>query len=289
MDIIDKLLEKGFERVLVLNGADCDLPFSRILLALMVYPAPKSSCRSEEAVIHNYYPVSQAAYLAAKEAERELLEAGLDLHENSGIRIKRILYRVPGLLHGRNTLSYTPEYGSRFHVQIFTTGEKLPTTHTLTASVPPTACGECRKCMQACPTGAIRPEGFSPENCLRYWMLNGKTPPDRIARKMGNRLIGCDECESCCPMNRQSGEFIISLSLKSILEGKETSRLRQMIGANYAIPNRILAQACILAGSLHRDDLLPELLPLLAHASPLVRSCAEWAVNALTKAQTDLF
>jgi epoxyqueuosine reductase len=65
------------------------------------------------------------------------------------------------------------------------------------------ACGSCRACLEACPTGALswRAEapGFDRELCLQHWSaIEGELPP-AIEARWGQRLYGCDACLEACP------------------------------------------------------------------------------------------
>lgn len=277
--LTDKLLQAGFDRVLVLSGEDCGVPeAARVVIALWTYEA-EACPATEEAWIHPYYDASQRAYRAASDIVKE--EPGARLRDD--LRVKPIFARLPVFRQGRNTLSYAEDIGSRFHVQILATDEQLPITDVLEEAPHALSCGRCRLCLDACPTEAIDEEGFHRERCLRNWMLSGKPVPEEV-RGMGNRLIGCDECQRCCPMNPQpTGEARPTVPLiKLLTQPREMAdALRGRIGANLALPNRLLSQACLIAGCSAKTDLLPILRELTAHPSPTVREHAAWAVRQL--------
>ena len=65
-------------------------------------------------------------------------------------------------------------------------------------------CGKCRKCVEACPTGAILEDRFIDANkCNAYYTLSHKGPivPD-MAKHIGNNVYGCDLCQLACPHNK---------------------------------------------------------------------------------------
>ena len=73
-----------------------------------------------------------------------------------------------------------------------------------------------------------------------------------------------------------------SIPLEELLDGRGLAALSEKIGRNYAISNRVLTQACLIAGSLKRMDLAERLEALLRNsASPVVRQAAEWALGHL--------
>jgi epoxyqueuosine reductase len=61
-------------------------------------------------------------------------------------------------------------------------------------------CGECDKCLQACPTGALKsPAVVDCSRCLSYWTIEyrGSDVPQEVASKM-SLVFGCDSCTSAC-------------------------------------------------------------------------------------------
>ena len=279
--LTDRLLKAGFDHVIVLPGEACGYPeYGSIVIALWGYQA-ETHPADGEAWIHPYYDASQKAYLAAAEIVKDTNGACL----RDDIRVKPIFARLPGFSQGRNTLSYVEGLGSRFHVQVIATDEPLPATHQLEKEPHSLSCGDCRRCLDACPTQAIDEQDFHRERCLRNWMMSGKPIPLE-ARQMGNRLIGCDDCQRCCPRNPESvGEQGETVPLHDLLTrtGEVCAVLRQRIGVNLSIPNRVLGQACLLAGCSGRQELRPLLVPLTLHPSEVVREHAAWALEQLDR------
>ena len=73
----------------------------------------------------------------------------------------------------------------------------------------PNRCGTCTRCLQACPTGALKQENdricFDARRCLSYLTIEnrGDIPTD-AAQAMGNCIYGCDRCQQACPHNRNA-------------------------------------------------------------------------------------
>ena len=116
---------------------------------------------------------------------------------------------------GKNTLLIHPpgqcvqQFGSKFYLAAFLSTEQLEATP---STEPFDPCGKCQRCLDACPTGAlVEPFVLDARRCLSYWtLIHRGALPDEIAAKRGNRVFGCDTCQSVCPHN---------LSVPAIPEG----------------------------------------------------------------------
>lgn len=71
-------------------------------------------------------------------------------------------------------------------------------------------CGECDKCLKACPTKAISEDGFNPTRCISYLTQTKNTIDDELLVKMGNSIYGCDICQLACPYNKDVQETLIN-------------------------------------------------------------------------------
>ena len=64
-------------------------------------------------------------------------------------------------------------------------------------------CGECRRCIENCPTGALDERCFDARKCLSYLTIEHRGElPENIGEKMKNCFYGCDRCQTACPHNR---------------------------------------------------------------------------------------
>jgi epoxyqueuosine reductase len=67
-------------------------------------------------------------------------------------------------------------------------------------------CQDCRRCIQACPTGALQEDGhFDARKCISYLTIEHKGDIDpELSRRMGDRVFGCDECTLACPFHESA-------------------------------------------------------------------------------------
>ncbi|MEO0459026.1 MAG: tRNA epoxyqueuosine(34) reductase QueG [Cyanobacteria bacterium P01_A01_bin.114] len=95
----------------------------------------------------------------------------------------------------------TRDYGSWVFL-----GEVL-TTLNLSPDAPHTAhCGTCTRCLDACPTEAIRAPGVVDANrCIAYHTIENRDAelPGAIAARLNNWVAGCDICQDVCPWNQR--------------------------------------------------------------------------------------
>jgi epoxyqueuosine reductase len=72
-------------------------------------------------------------------------------------------------------------------------------------------CGDCRRCVEACPTRAIGGDGHvDARRCLSYLTIehDGAIPPELHA-VMGTTIFGCDACTAVCPWNAGAAEDVL--------------------------------------------------------------------------------
>jgi epoxyqueuosine reductase len=125
---------------------------------------------------------------------------------DTGPLVERALAVAAGLgWTGKNTSLIHPRLGSFGFLAVLLTSlevekEKAPTP------LQPDRCGTCRRCLEACPTGAlIAPYQMDAAQCISYLTIEhrGAITPE-LMEGMGRQVFGCDICQDVCPWNRKA-------------------------------------------------------------------------------------
>ncbi len=191
---------------------------------------------------------------------------------------------------GKHTNLVSRDYGSwLFLGSIFTTLE-LPVD-----SAERDNCGNCRACLDVCPTAAFpAPYRLDPRRCISYLTIEHKGPIARDLRAaMGNRIYGCDDCLAVCPWNKfASRGREAKLAARSALRASRLADLVRLdetqfrtLFAKTSIKrtgrDRFVRNVLIAIGNSGDTELAVEAERLLGDASPLVRGAAVWALSRL--------
>ena len=101
---------------------------------------------------------------------------------------------------GKNSLLLTPEFGSFVFI-----GELIISAELEYDTPIKDYCGKCRRCIEACPTGAIVKDRIvDAGKCISYHTIENKEIIDNSLKgKFRNRIFGCDICQDVCPWNQK--------------------------------------------------------------------------------------
>jgi len=157
-------------------------------------------------------------------------------------------------------------------------------------------CGACRRCLDACPTGAFpAPYRLDARRCISYLTIEHKGPIPRELRPLiGNRIYGCDDCLAVCPWNKfgraaAEPDFLprggLSAPLLAELAELDDAEFRarfagspiKRIGRDRFLRNVLIA----IGNAPPASGLTEAARKRLDDRSPLVRAAAVWAFARL--------
>jgi epoxyqueuosine reductase len=106
---------------------------------------------------------------------------------------------------GKNTCVISPEFGSWIFLgELFTTIELEPDAPVKSL------CGKCRKCLDACPTGALDAYFMDAKKCISYLTIEKRGDiSQEFHGTIGRNLFGCDDCQRVCPFNDAARESVV--------------------------------------------------------------------------------
>jgi epoxyqueuosine reductase len=156
-------------------------------------------------------------------------------------------------------------------------------------------CGSCARCIEACPTRAIRaPFQLDARRCISYLTIELKGPiPVEFRPAIGNRIYGCDDCLAVCPWNRfaREGQLMKSHTradlagpdLLELLSLDEADFRRRFAGTPIVRNKRrgLLRNVCVALGNTGEESALPALERAAVDPEPLIAEHARWAIERI--------
>lgn len=198
---------------------------------------------------------------------------------------------------GKHTLLLNREAGSLFFLGEILIDIPLPVD-------PPTSahCGQCTTCIDVCPTQAIvAPYKVDARRCISYLTieLHGSIP-EEFRSLIGNRVYGCDDCQSFCPWNKfaQASELddfdvrhgLDRSSMVQLFAWSEAEFLRKMegsairrIGHERWLRNLAVGLGNAAGEFKGKPEIVAALKTRLDHPSEMVREHVRWALARHTK------
>ena len=156
-------------------------------------------------------------------------------------------------------------------------------------------CGQCRACLDICPTGAFpAPYQLDARACLSYLTIEHAGPiPLQYRAAMGNRIYGCDDCLAVCPWNKfaRAGRET-RLAARDALKSPALADLAALddrafrtLFAKSAVKrigrDRFVRNVLYAIGNSADPALIPAAEARLADACETVREAAQWALERL--------
>ena len=191
--------------------------------------------------------------------------------------------------YGKNTLLITRRHGSWVVLGTLVTDVELESTRPLDLD-----CGDCRLCIDACPTGALdEPGTLDSTRCLSYWTQAPAPPSAEYRAELGAQVYGCDICQDVCPWNRgvekrRADERIPDAATPhvSLLEWlrSDPDELRRRFARLYVPRNdgrRLRLNALVAAGNVGGDGERDAVAAHLDDPDETTRELAAWALARL--------
>ncbi|EGA89770.1 hypothetical protein GPDM_08900 [Planococcus donghaensis MPA1U2] len=194
----------------------------------------------------------------------------------------------------KNTNIITPEFGSYVYL-----GEMITNIPFRFDEPIEDQCGDCRLCIDSCPTGAIVEGGqLNAQRCISFLTQTKGFLPDEFRGKIGNRLYGCDTCQTVCPKNKRKANQIhaefepdpeiakpLLLPLLTI-SNKEFKDKFGYVSGSWRGKKPIQRNAILALAHFKETAAVPVLIELLeSDERPVIRGTAAWAIGKIGTAE----
>lgn len=190
----------------------------------------------------------------------------------------------------KNCSVITPEFGSYVYL-----GELITNIPFAPSTPIEEECGDCRLCIDVCPTGALIEGGqLDSKRCVAFLTQTKTMLPDEFRTKIGNRLYGCDTCQTVCPKNKRKHndwhvEFTPDPELaKPLLEpllhisNKEFKAKFGHVSGSWRGKKPIQRNAILALAHFKEEAAMPSLVELLQNDTrPVIRGTAAWAIGKI--------
>ena len=191
---------------------------------------------------------------------------------------------------GKNTNILSPSHGSWVLLgQVITDLDLRPDTPLRKT------CGECVRCIDACPTGAIvAPYVIDNRRCISFLTIELRGDIPRELRPLiGDWVFGCDICQDVCPVNRKAAGGLepafrqrhdfAAPELIPLLELDDEAFRERFHNSPVKRAKRVGLQrnVCVALGNIGNSDAVPALVKSLHSGDATVRLHAAWALGRI--------
>ncbi|HTY63574.1 MAG TPA: tRNA epoxyqueuosine(34) reductase QueG [Acidobacteriota bacterium] len=197
---------------------------------------------------------------------------------------------------GKNTTLISRESGSWFFIGVILLDIELECD-----VVAEDFCGQCDRCIHACPSGAIvAPYFLDARRCISYLTQLRGPIPRSLRPLMGNRIFGCDTCQEACPWNRSTPKTAELgfhprdenlLPDLATLVGLSTDEFSKRFSGNpvhRVTRDGFVRNVVVALGNSGNREAVSPLEVALQDPSPLVRSHAAWALGRIVDERVPL-
>ncbi|MET3576498.1 tRNA epoxyqueuosine(34) reductase QueG [Bhargavaea ullalensis] len=191
---------------------------------------------------------------------------------------------------GKNCSVITPEFGSYVYL-----GEMITNIPFAPDEPIEDGCGDCTLCLDICPTGALIEGGrLNAQRCIAFLTQTKGSLPPEFRTEIGNRVYGCDTCQTICPKNKGRHNRIheafepepelakpLLTPLLSLSNREFKERFGHMSGS-WRGKNPIQRNAVYALGHFREASAVPELARILIEdARPYMRGAAAFALGKI--------
>ncbi|MTD42048.1 tRNA epoxyqueuosine(34) reductase QueG [Erwinia sp. CPCC 100877] len=197
---------------------------------------------------------------------------------------------------GRNGLLITEEFGSFVYLGEIVTNIQFEVDEPV-----PFGCGDCTRCVTACPTQALLGNGsMNAKRCLSYQTQTKGMMPEEYRKKMRNVIYGCDICQLVCPYNKGKNFHFheemepevdsVYPKLKPMLSmsNKEFKTKFGHLAGAWRGKKPLQRNALIALANVGDRSALPEIFTCAKNdVRPVIRGTAVWAIGKLGNKEAD--
>lgn len=302
----EKGYESGFEEPdiekRVYPELSLEQPASLISIAV-AYPSkmenpPKSEPGMRRGILarsawgQDYHHVLRAAMAKLEEfIMSRVPEARVVNMVDTGALVDRAVAERAGIgFSGKNCAIISPKWGSWIYLGELITNIPFPPDTPVTED-----CGECTKCLDACPTGAlVGPGQLDAQRCISFLTQTKGFLEEEFMLKIGNRLYGCDTCQIVCPKNKgkswnhrpelQPDPEVAKPLLLPLLD-ISNREFKETFGSSAAAwrgKKPIQRNAVIALGNFKDRDSVPKLIDIMLNdPRPVIRGTAAWSLSRI--------
>ncbi|KOO47064.1 tRNA epoxyqueuosine(34) reductase QueG [Priestia koreensis] len=196
----------------------------------------------------------------------------------------------------KNCSIITPEFGSYVYLGEIVTNLPLEPDSPIEDR-----CGTCNKCVEACPTDALVTGGqLNSNRCIAFLTQTKGMLAEEFRDKLGNRLYGCDTCQTVCPENKgkdlhlhpemEPDPEVAKPLLKPLLtiSNRDFKETYGHVSGSWRGKKPIQRNAIIALAHFKDETAVPDLLNLLKDdPRPVIRGTAAWALAKIAPARIE--
>ncbi|MBS4218175.1 tRNA epoxyqueuosine(34) reductase QueG [Bacillus sp. FJAT-49711] len=191
---------------------------------------------------------------------------------------------------GKNCSIITPEFGSYVYL-----GEMITNLPFEPDEPIQDQCGDCRLCLDVCPTGALVQAGqLNAQQCIAFLTQTKGFLPEEYKQKIGNRVYGCDSCQTICPKNKgmdfhlhpemEPDPEIVKPLLQPLLSisNRDFREKFGTISGSWRGKKPIQRNAIIALAHFKEKSAVSELIEVMRKdVRPVMRGTAAWALGKI--------